>query len=238
MAWCSRSPASIGSVGCAINYILEQVPSVFIFKAADMNGDKSISVTDVGMIINLILNEGSAASPKLNRAAAENTHLTQQRTAEGYQLQLENKDAFIGFQIDLQVAEGANVNGMKLIGSDDHLMTYRLLENGSYRVVCYSPTNSTFEGNEAGLLDISTTGDVTISNVRLTTADLNEIRLDAVSGGTTGIIDKLVNQNEELKVYTLDGRLCRVINKLSGESPMDGLKPGIYMIGNRKVVVR
>jgi hypothetical protein len=229
---------SVTDVGCAINYILEQVPSVFIFEAADMNGDKNISVTDVGMIINLILNEGAAASPKLNRAAAENTHLTQQRTAEGYQLQLENKDAFIGFQIDLQVAEGANVNGMKLIGSDDHLMTYRLLENGSYRVVCYSPTNSTFEGNEAGLLDISTTGDVTISNVRLTTADLNEIRLDAVSGGTTGIIDKLVNQNEELKVYTLDGRLCRVINKLSGESPMDGLKPGIYMIGNRKVVVR
>ena len=229
---------SVTDVGCAINYILEQVPSVFIFEAADMNGDKNISVTDVGMIINLILNEG-AASPQWNRAAAAaDAYLTMQSTVEGYQLQLENKDAFIGFQMDVQVANGAAINDMKLMGGDDHLMTYRQLANGTRRVVCYSPTNNTFLANDAALLNIATNGNVTISNVRLTTADLNEIRLDAVSGGTTGIIDKLVNQNEELKVYTLDGRLCRVINKLSGESPMDGLKPGIYMIGNRKVVVR
>lgn len=229
---------SVTDVGCTINYILEQVPSVFIFEAADMNGDKSVSVTDVGMIINLILNEGATASPKLNRAAAENAHLTQERTTEGYQLQLENKDAFIGFQMDLQVANGANINGMELIGGEDHLMTYRQLTNGAWRVICYSPTNSTFEGNEAGLLNISTIGDVTISNVRLTTADLNEVSLDAVSGGTTGITDRLVNQNEELKVYSLDGRLCRTIHVQQGENPLNGLKPGVYMIGNRKVVVR
>ena len=229
---------SVTDVGCAINYILEQVPSVFIFEAADMNGDKNISVTDVGMIINLILNEG-AASPQWNRAAAAaDAYLTMQSTVEGYQLQLENKDAFIGFQMDVQVANGAAINDMKLMGDDDHLMTYRQLANGTRRVVCYSPTNNTFLANDAALLNIATNGNVTISNVRLTTADLREVCLDAISGGTTGIIDKLVNQNEELKVYTLDGRLCRVINKLSGESPMDGLKPGIYMIGNCKVVVR
>ena len=229
---------SVTDVGCAINYILEQVPSVFIFEAADMNGDKSVSVTDVGMIINLILNEGVAASPQLNRAAAGDAHLTQQSTTDGYQLQLGNKDAFIGFQIDLQVANNAAINDMKLIGGDDHLMTYRQLENGSYRVVCYSPTNSTFEANDAGLLNISTTGDVTISNVRLTTADFSEVRLDAVSGGTTGITDVKELQGDELKVYSLDGRLCRTISVQQGENTLNGLKPGVYMIGNRKVVVR
>ena len=229
---------SVTDVGCVINYILEQVPSVFVFDAADMNGDKSISVTDVGMIINLILNEGATASPKLNRTAVGNAHLTQQPTTDGYRLQLGNKDAFIGFQMDLQVTNGANINGMELIGGEDHLMTYRQLANGTWRVICYSPTNSTFEGNEAGLLNISTIGDVTISNVRLTTADLSEISIDAISTETTGIIDRLVNQNEELKVYTLDGRLCRTIRVQQGENPLNGLKPGVYMIGNRKVVVR
>lgn len=229
---------SVTDVGCAINYILEQVPSVFIFDAADMNGDKSVSVTDVGMIINLILNEGATASPKLNRTAVGNAHLTQQPTTDGYRLQLGNKDTFIGFQMDLQVTNGANINGMELIGGEDHLMTYRQLANGTWRVICYSPTNSTFEGNEAGLLNISTIGDVTISNVRLTTADLSEISIDTISTETTGIIDRLVNQNEELKVYTLDGRLCRTIRVQQGENPLNGLKAGVYMIGNRKVVVR
>ena len=229
---------SVTDVGCTINYILEQVPSVFIFDAADINGDKNVSVTDVSMIINIILNEGSAASPKLNRAAAVNADLTQQPTTDGYQLRLENKNAFIGFQTDLQVDNGANINGMKLIGGDDHLMTYLQLANGTWRVICYSPTNSTFEANEAGLLNISTTGGVSISNIRLTTADLNEVSLDAVTGETTGITDVKGLQNEELKVYTLDGRLCRVISKQYGENPMGGLKPGVYMIGNRKIVIR
>ncbi|MBQ5415558.1 MAG: hypothetical protein IIU22_05235, partial [Firmicutes bacterium] len=113
----------------------------------------------------------------LNRAGAENAYLTQLRTTDGYQLQLENKDAFIGFQMDLQMANGATIKGMKLIGGDDHLMTYRQLANGTWRVVCYSPTNNTFVANDAALLNITTDGNVTISNVRLTTADLNEVSL-------------------------------------------------------------
>jgi hypothetical protein len=202
-----------------------------------MNGDKNISVTDVGMIINLILNEG-AASPQLNRVAAGDANLSLHSKTEGYQLQLGNKEAFIGFQMDVQVANGAAINDMKLMGGDDHLMTYRQLANGTWRVVCYSPTNNTFLANDAALLNIATNGNVTISNVRLTTADLREVRLDAVSGGTTGITDVKGLQNEELKVYSLDGRLCRTISKQSGENPLNGLKAGVYMIGNRKVVVR
>lgn len=229
---------SVTDVGCTINYILEQVPSVFVFEAADMNGDKSISVTDVGMIINLILNEGSAASPQLNRAAAADANLAMLSTADGYQLQLGNKDAFIGFQMDVQVANGAAINDMKLMGGDDHLMTYRQLANGTWRVVCYSPTNNTFVANDAALLNIAADGNVTISNVRLTTSDLREVCLDAVSGGTTGITDVKGLQGEELKVYSLDGHLCRTIRVQQGENPLNGLKAGVYMIGNRKVVVR
>ena len=63
----NEGSVSVTDVGCTINYILEQVPSIFIFDAADMNGDKDISVTDVGMIINLILNEGAASRKKIQR---------------------------------------------------------------------------------------------------------------------------------------------------------------------------
>ena len=228
---------SVTDVGCAINYILEQVPSVFIFDAADMNGDKSISVTDVGMIINLILNEGASNRRKVQQTT-ENAQLSLMPVTDGYQLMLDKKDDFIGFQFDVQLADGSTINDIKLIGYNDHLMTYRQLANGSWRVVCYSPTNNTFVANNPALLNISTNSSVTICNVRLTTANLNELRLDAVSGGTTDITNVKGLQNEEMKVYTLDGRFCRTISTQTGENPLMGLKAGIYMIGNRKVVVR
>ena len=230
---------SVTDVGCAINYILEMMPTVFIFEAADMNGDKSISVTDVGMIINLILNEG-AASRQVERPAIEEAQLSLQPTADGYELGLENKDAFIGFQFDVQLSDGATLKDIKLTGSDDHLLTYRHLSNGSYRVVCYSPMNSTFTGNDAALLNISTTGDMAISNIRLTTANLSEVIPADMRATTTGISEMtgVIHQSSELKIYTLDGRLCRTISVQPGENPLKGLKAGIYMIGNRKVVVR
>ena len=231
---------SVTDVGCAINYILEQVPSVFIFDAADMNGDKAISVTDVGMIINLILS-GEAAS---SRGIAEineksiSPSISLRPTTEGYELLLENKDGFIGIQFDVQLADGAQLNGMQLTSDSEHLMTYRKLDNGKYRVICYSPSNSTFAADASSLLTIATNSDVDISDIRLTTTSFNELRIGNVSGETTGIADRLFVQNTEVKVYSLDGRLCRIISEKTGENPLQGLQPGIYMIGNRKVIVK
>ena len=40
---------------CVVNYLLEDVPSTFIFDAADMNQDGKITVIDLGYIINLTM---------------------------------------------------------------------------------------------------------------------------------------------------------------------------------------
>ncbi len=244
---------SVTDVGCAINYILEQVPEVFIFDAADMNGDKNVSVTDVSMIINLILNEGSATSRLLQRRIVENAHLTLEPTNSGYQLHLDDMDAFIGFQMDLQLADGATINGMQLRGSDDHLLAYRKLGNGVWRVICYSPTNSTFVANDADLLDISTTGDIAISDIRLTTNGFDELRSADLVGTATGIAN--VEQNMSISVqgrtlsitserettlplYSIDGRIYRNLHLRRGQNTFDGLSAGIYMINNRKVILK
>jgi hypothetical protein len=244
---------SVTDVGCAINYILEQVPSVFIFDAADMNGDKNVSVTDASMIINLILNEGAATSRLLQRQIVENAHLTLEPTNDGYQLRLDNMDYFIGFQMDLQLADGATINDMQLRGGDDHLLTYRKLGNGAWRVICYSPTNSTFVANDADLLDISTTSDVSLSDIRLTTNGFDELRPADLVGTATGIAN--VEQNMSISVqgrtlsitserettlplYSIDGRIYRNLHLRRGQNTFDGLSAGIYMINNRKVILR
>jgi hypothetical protein len=243
---------SVTDVGCTINYILEQVPSVFIFEAADMNGDKSVSVTDVGMIINLILNDG-AASRQRGQQNIEDVHLSLMPTTGGYRLMLENKDAFVGFQFDVKLADGATLNNIQLNNDNDHLLTYRKLGNGIYRVVCYSPTNSSFAGEETALLNISTIGDIAISNIRLTTTGLTELRPSFSDGMSTGIasveqgIQVSVQCNTlritsdcdtTLRLYSLGGSVCRILNVHRGINSFDGLRAGVYMIGNRKVILR
>jgi len=231
---------SVTDVGCAINYILEQIPSVFIFDAADMNGDKAISVTDVGLIINLILSgetSGSRGIAEMNDESISPS-LSLRPTTDGYEMLLENKGNYIGIQFDMQMAEGAQLNDMKLTSDSEHQMTYRKLENGKYRVICYSLSNSAFAADASSLLTIATNSDVDISDIRLTTTSFNELRIGNVSGETTGIADRLFGQNTEVKVYSLDGRLLRIISEKTGENPLQGLQPGIYMIGNRKVIVK
>ena len=256
---------SVTDVGCAINYILEQIPSVFVFEAADMNGDKSVSVTDVGMIINLILNEGASRSERNDWERNGNNEknflpsMTLMPTAEGYKLVLENKDAFIGFQFDVELAEETGWHwacpyiGIQQSDGDDHVMTYRKLSNGKWRVVCYSPTNSRFNADETALLTLDTTGDVTISDIRLTTAGFEELRPADLVGTTTGIANvkqgMMISVEEgtlritsdcdtALRLYSLDGSVYRTLQVKKGVNSFDGLRAGIYMIGKQKVILR
>ena len=257
----SDGSVSVTDVGCAINYILEQVPSTFVFEAADMNQDGTVSVTDVGIIINLILSDG-AATRALSWGATEDEFLpglSLTATADGYRMELELKERFIGFQFDVKLAEGTGWHGacpysdMKLAGISDHQLTCRQLGNGLWRVVCYSPTNSTFAADDAALLDIQAAGDIAVSNIRLTTAGLRELRLPAISGTTTGIAGmeqgmrisvqggKLcITSDREavLRLYALDGSVCRTLNVRRGRNSFDGLRPGIYMINNQKIILR
>ncbi|MBQ7684757.1 MAG: hypothetical protein IJT48_09740, partial [Bacteroidaceae bacterium] len=230
----SDGAVSVTDVGCAINYILEQVSSAFVFEAADMNGDKAVSVTDVGMIINLILSEGSASRKEENELAT-------------------NKDAFIGFQFDVKLAGGAAIGDMKLIGSSDHLLTYRQLADGTWRVVCYSPTNSTFTTSIAEQLTFNSKDIINVSNIRLTTADFEELRPSDLFGTSTGIasmkeglrinvqggtLSIMSDREATLPVYSLDGKLCRNLFVKKGQNRFDGLRPGIYMINNKKMIIR
>ena len=243
---------SVTDVGCAINYILEQIPSVFIFEAADMNGDMSVSVTDVGIIINMILNDGAASRQK-TQLNVRDASLSLMSAPDGYQLMLENKEAFVAFQMDVQLVNGVTINDLHLNDDNDHLLTYRKLDNGSYRVVCYSPTNSSFANDETALLKISANGDVVIRNIRLTTTGLTELRPSAFEGKLTGItsvenemqvsvqghtLQITSDSDTTLRLYSLGGSVSRILNIHRGVNNFDGLRTGVYMIGNRKVILK
>lgn len=178
-----------------------------------------------------------------------------QPIAEGYELQLEDKDSFVGFQFDVELSDGIAIDGVQLHGAseNDHLLTYRQLENGKWRVVCYSPTNSTFADDNTALLTIATAGDIIVSNIRLTTTGLEEFCSDDIVGTPTGIASMkqemqisvqggilriTSDRDTTLRLYTIDGSICRTLHVHRGVNSFDGLRAGIYMIDNKKVIVR
>ena len=249
---------SVTDVGCAINYILEQIPSVFNFDAADMNGDKSISVTDVGIIINYILNDGAFSPHRApNRNYVDDTilpSLSLQPTEGGFELQLENKSDIVGFQFDVELRDNTAINDMQLNEAfrNDHLLNYRCLGNGKWRVVCYSLANSTFADNAEALLKISTSGDITISDIRLTTVGLDELRLAAIIGMSTEMAN--VEQGMQmivrgrtfcitsdcdatLQLFTLGGSVYRTLHVRQGVNYINDLPAGIYLIDHKKIII-
>lgn len=243
---------SVTDVGCVINYILEQVPSTFIIAAADMNKDGEISVTDVGIIINLILSGEASSRSGIPQAMPLNAQMGLLPMAVGYQLILGNMDAFIGFQFDV---ESTTLDDIQLMGGYDHLIICRQLSNGKYRVVCYSPTNSAFNNIDSGnyLLKMSSTDDVVISNIRLTTSNFGELHPSALSGTTTGIatigdclqisvqdgtLHIISDRDTVIRVYFLGGSVYRTLDVRRGTNVFDGMRAGVYMIENNKIILR
>ena len=174
-------------------------------------------------------------------------------TDDGYELLLDNKDAFIGFQFDVELADDVTFKGVQLEGDSDHLLTYRKLSNGKWRVVCYSPANSTFSAEGDALLSLTTTGDLTISNIRLTTAGFDELCPAVLVVRPTGIANVvqgmkmsaegqrlriISDRDSTLRIYSLGGSVFRTIHVKKGENNLDGLRSGYYIINNHKVFVR
>ena len=115
---------------------------------------------------------------------------------------LNNEDDVIAFQTDVFLPEGFEIvqeDGEYIIDPSErmtssHIITSDLVNNGSVRVLCYSPDNEAFMGNSGDVLFYMTVavpddavGDYTISlrNTRLTLVDFAEITAPDTSAVVT-----------------------------------------------------
>ena len=221
---------SVTDVGYAINYILEQVPSVFIFDAADMNHDGKISVTDVGYIINIILSDEGPSHAR-RRTTAQNMQqdgvatLAQSGTEHRLFVEAEN---CIGFQMDVMLPQGIELSAAHLdpMSCADHILTFRQVAENKYRILCYSPTNSTLNRAADALLSLTTTAatdGMTVTDILFTTASLDEVAF-VIGDDATGIASMGADRMDAM--YDLQGR--RVDS--------NRLHKGIYLSKGRKSV--
>ena len=235
------SKVAVNDAVYAVNYILGIVADEFNPVAADMNGDGSILVNDVVMIVNTILGTSTttAALAPRHMNAFETLSVTDSRTAYGmteFGITLSNASRYTAMQFDMELPDGTDITDIKVSMPTDHSVAYRRIDDTTVRVVVTSLTNEALaEGAQlcismkdaAGKTIAFTNGRAAYDNGQMA----GIMPGNTVLGGTTGI-DGVNAEFAPADVYSIDGRIVK-----KNATTLDGLKPGVYVVNGRKVVV-
>ena len=115
-----------------------------------------------------------------------------------------------------------------------HQLSYNHIGNNVYRVLIYGLDGKSFNGQEGELVNILTSsisGNVSIENIRFITNRKTVKEFASVDVTATGI--ETVSKMAAADIYTVDGHLVR-----KQATTTDGLKKGIYIINNHKIIVK
>lgn len=188
-----------GDAVAAVGFALERtVPSEKAFEAADINKSGKITVSDVVGIINIALDEELDARTMADNA---NNFLTM----DGAEVSLMNSTTFVGFQMDVTLAQGAVLNGVELAQRAAGLtVAYNRVADNTYRIVAFSTDKAAIQGSEGALFSLNIAGNsnVTVSNVEFTDDAARAYALEMAA--TTGI-NSVVAGAAATEVYNLGG---------------------------------
>lgn len=214
----------------AVNFALEkETPSEKAFKAADVNKSNSITVSDAVGIVNIAL--GKPAGDETATARGEKAEAVNYLTMNGASLNLMNSTEFVGFQVDVTLADGAQFNGVQLADrAADLQVIYNRISANTYRIIAFSTGNAAIEGNEGELftLDIAGNHNINITNIEFADAAANAYAIGfAETTGINGIYAGAANvesytvggvKNDKVRkgmniVRTADGKVKKVFVK-------------------------
>ena len=221
-----------------VNYILGKPSTKFVKAAADVSKDGDVNVTDIVMVVNIIMSvQNSSARNRSGKieSSTDNDLLSLTEVGNGsLSLSLENRGDYVASQFDVRLSEGQTLESITLNGqrSGGHLMTYAKTGNNIYKVIVYSLSNERFAGNSGELLNIrvSDAGSVDIENILFVTSGQNENQFEPLHSYTTNI-NKVEKAEDDLHIYTIDGRLVR-----KQVNNTNGLIKGVYIINGKKMI--
>jgi len=186
----------------AVNYIIrkEQL-SYEQFKAADYNGNMDVTITDAVAIVNVAISDDVNQSQPAPMYGVANNYLA----LYGNTVSLTNQTAFVAFQMDVTLADGAVLNGVQLSERAAGLQAYyNRISDNTWRIVGFSTEKVVISGNEGILLTLNISGNsnVTVSNIEFTDATAHAYTLGL--GDATGI-NSLSIDTANTEIYTIDG---------------------------------
>lgn len=123
---------------------------------------------------------------------------------------------------------------------DDHTLTVSQLESGAYKFLCYSNTNAPFYENSGEIVSIVVEADASYSGASLTGTVQNQVITDVeanqyspADATFTGIKQMELSNDKPATIYDLKGNIVR-----KNATTTNGLRSGVYIINNKKVLVK
>jgi hypothetical protein len=191
-------------------------PDPFVFEAADMNGDGIVTVTDIMLIVQKIMNPSMYNTPKRmpalmntdDRMSGEDISLMAGETRT-VTIELDNTLDYSAFQLDLTLPDGLTASNFTLTDrAGSHLLNVNTLSDGDIRALCYSPTIEMIDGDSGALLtfDVSAAeaveGLITVDGIELVTTDCQTVLLDGFAIGVHGAasVNELNSSKEVARV--------------------------------------
>ena len=197
---------TVSDVVAVANYILGKNPQPFIFDAADVNGDGEITVTYVVLIARIVLNPTledlnqlrAPAMAAVNDAMSGEGITIAAGETRKVTIALDNAMTYTAFQLDMQLPDGLTASNFGLTSrAGSHALDANVLEDGTQRVMCYSPMLATIDGNEGALLTFEVTamgdvnGNIMVDGIEMVNAACQTVNLDgfamSVNSGTTSV---------------------------------------------------
>ena len=193
----------------AVSFALgTETPSAKAFKAADVDNSGEITVTDAVAIVNIALEIEPEAPARGEMAEAMNF-----LTMNGNALELTNTTTFVGFQMDVTLANGAMLNGVSLSERAAGLqVAYNRIADNTYRIIAFSTSNTAIEGIDGTLFSLDITGNANINITNIEFADAAARAYALGFGEATGI--KGINADAtNVEIYTVDGVKSNKVRK-------------------------
>lgn len=221
----------VGDVVTMIDFILGKPTINFVLLSADLNGDGEVDIFDVMKAVNLVASQKYSAREYARATRGSIEHAIVKTAADGITFGINDASRFTAFQFDVEVADGVELTDAHLtVDNDNH--TLRFIKNGenSYRVVCVSMNNSTLKanGNELVCLSLSKACDVHIDNNIFVTPQETKVYFTSGGADVTGV--GIIENEKVEEIYDLSGRKVDTVR--------NSLPKGIYIINNKKVVIK
>ena len=187
------------------------------------------------------------------RAAATNLTVSTNTELGGWDISanIHSTQPYVALQMDFSLPTGIavydDVADLVLAPqlASSHTIIGGYLEDGKYRIIVYSPTNTVVSDEQSTAFTLTITPDreletgaytLTADNIRIVSATGIENTLEAATA-TFNVDADIVSIEQSTAwpadVYDLSGRLVR-----SGATSLHGLPKGTYIVGQNKVVIR
>lgn len=170
----------------------EAAPTADQLAVADMNGDGLITTADAVAVVQLALaEEAPAGAPRVDLSAQNRL------SVNAGKVMLSNADEFVAFQMDVTLADDAQLQGVNLSNRmTTHEATYARVDANTWRIIVISMQNDAIMNNSGSLMQLNISGnqEISLSNVEFVDA---AARACAVGlGETTGIVGVDADQSD------------------------------------------